>query len=50
MAYNDSDVLISYDGCGCAGGQITTIQSELVPRDDTSGNARRLQKIYDRET
>ncbi|MCC7309054.1 MAG: hypothetical protein IT173_15940 [Acidobacteria bacterium] len=45
--YNDSDILISYEGCGCAGGQITTIQSEMVPRDDTTGNARRVQKIYE---
>jgi YD repeat-containing protein len=40
------DQLFSYDGCGCAGGQVTTIQSELVARDDTTGNARRTQKIY----
>ena len=43
---NDSDQLFSYEGCGCAGGQITTIQGELVPRDDQSGNARRTQKVY----
>ncbi|MBX3297465.1 MAG: discoidin domain-containing protein [Acidobacteria bacterium] len=44
---NDSDVLISYAGCGCAGGLETTIQGELVPRTDgTSGNARRKQKVY----
>ena len=42
-----TDTLASYDGCGCAGGQITTIQGELVPRDDQpSVNARRTQKIY----
>jgi YD repeat-containing protein len=42
------DQLISYDGCGCAGGQVTTIQGELVPRDDqTNMNARRTQKIYE---
>lgn len=42
------DQLISYDGCGCAGGNITTIQSELVPRDDQPNtNARRTQKIYE---
>jgi len=23
-ALNDSDILISYEGCGCAGGQVTT--------------------------
>lgn len=43
---NDSDVLISYAGCGCAGGLETTIEGELVPRTDTSGNARRKQKAY----
>ncbi len=42
------DQLISYDGCGCAGGQVTTIQGELVPRDDNPNtNARRTQKIYE---
>jgi YD repeat-containing protein len=44
---NDSDILISYEGCGCAGGLETTIQSELVPRDDTTGSARRTQKVYE---
>ena len=34
---NDSDVLISYEGCGCAGGQVTTLQGELVERDDQPG-------------
>ncbi|MGI8641405.1 MAG: FG-GAP-like repeat-containing protein, partial [Pyrinomonadaceae bacterium] len=44
---NDSDILISYDGCGCAGGQVTTIQGELVPRNDQpTVNARRTQKVY----
>ena len=44
---NDSDVLISYEGCGCAGGLVTTIQGENVPRDDQpTVNARRTQKIY----
>jgi YD repeat-containing protein len=44
---NNSDMFISYDGCGCAGGQVTTIQSELVPRDDQPTNsARRIQKLY----
>lgn len=43
-----TDKLISYDGCGCAGGQVTTIQSELVPRDDSpSTNARRTNKVYE---
>lgn len=42
-----TDQLISYSGCGCAGGQVTTIQSELVPRDDIpTQNARRKQKVY----
>lgn len=44
---NESDILISYEGCGCAGGLITTVQGELVPRTDPAGgNARRLQKYY----
>ena len=43
---NDSDVLISYAGCGCAGGLETTILSERVPKDDGMGNARRKQKVY----
>lgn len=46
-ALNDSDILISYEGCGCAGGQVTTIEGELVPRTDTTGNARRKQKVYE---
>ena len=42
-----TDRLYSYEGCGCAGGQVTTIQSELVPRDDQpTVNARRIQKVY----
>ncbi|CAN5353222.1 hypothetical protein BH10ACI2_BH10ACI2_00050 [soil metagenome] len=41
------DTLISYEGCGCAGGQITTEQGPLVPRDDQpTVNARRTQKTY----
>ncbi len=44
---NDSDQLITYEGCGCAGGLVTTIQSELVPRDDQpTVNARRTQKVF----
>ena len=44
---NDSDVLISYQGCGCAGGLITTVQSEAVPRDDyPTIAARRVKKTY----
>jgi len=42
-----TDKLISYEGCGCAGGQITTLQGELVPRDDQPTlNARKTQKAY----
>jgi YD repeat-containing protein len=42
------DRLFSYDGCGCAGGLVTTIQSESVPRDDIANtNGRRTQKIYE---
>lgn len=41
------DTLITYGGCGCAGGQITTIQGPLVPRDDQpTENARRVEKVY----
>ena len=43
---NDSDVFISYEGCGCAGGLVTTVEGELVPRTDTTGNARRKQKAW----
>ncbi len=35
---NDSDVLISYDGCGCAGGQVTTIEGENIIEKDWQGN------------
>ncbi|HMS42079.1 MAG TPA: hypothetical protein PKE69_17740 [Pyrinomonadaceae bacterium] len=42
------DQIISYEGCGCAGGQVTTVQGELVPRDDNPNlSARRTQKIYE---
>ncbi len=44
---NDSDVLISYEGCGCAGGQITTVESEKVPVPGQSYSARRIQKVYE---
>ncbi|MGB7208366.1 MAG: VCBS repeat-containing protein [Pyrinomonadaceae bacterium] len=44
---NDSDVLISYEGCGCAGGQQTTIEAERVPIPGTSNFARRKQKVYE---
>lgn len=46
--YDGKDTLITYDGCGCAGGQVTTIQGPLVPRDDQpTVNARRTQKVYE---
>ena len=45
---NDSDILISYEGCGCAGGLVTTVRGESVPRDDQpTQNARRTQKVYE---
>ena len=44
---NDTDTLISYDGCGCAGGQQTTIEGERVPVPGTSSFARRKQKAYE---
>jgi YD repeat-containing protein len=45
---NDSDQLISYDGCGCAGGQVTTIQGARVPvPGQTNTYARRTQKIHE---
>jgi len=44
------DQLISYDGCGCAGNQITTIKGEVTEAIDVSGTMqttkRRTQKIY----
>jgi len=43
---NDSDVLISYEGCGCAGGMVTTIEGERVPIPGTENFARRKQKVY----
>ena len=45
-AYNDSDILISYEGCGCAGATTTTVESEKVPVPGTSSFARRKQKTY----
>jgi YD repeat-containing protein len=45
-----TDRLISYDGCGCAGGEIVTIKGEITTATDNSGNQqttkRRTQKIY----
>lgn len=43
---NDSDVLISYEGCGCAGGMVTTVEGERVPIPGTENFARRKQKVY----
>lgn len=43
---NDSDVFLEYGGCGCAGGLVTTMEGALVPRTDTTGNARRKTKSY----
>lgn len=44
---NDSDILISYDGCGCAGGLTTTIESERVPIPGaTPSFGRRTQRVY----
>ncbi|MEJ7623796.1 MAG: VCBS repeat-containing protein [Pyrinomonadaceae bacterium] len=42
------DTLITYEGCGCAGGMTTVVQGPLVPRDDTpTVNARRSVKTYE---
>lgn len=41
-----TDTLTGYEGCGCAGGQIITIQDESVPVPGQAGSARRTQKIY----
>ncbi len=48
---NASDVNISYDGCGCAGGQVTTVEGEEIIEKDWLGNVtnslgRRTQKVY----
>lgn len=44
------DTLISYAGCGCAGGMITTIQGPVTTAIDVAGNTqttkRRTQAIY----
>jgi hypothetical protein len=40
------DTLYNYEGCGCAGGLVTTVQGPEVPRTDTTGNERRTHKIY----
>jgi YD repeat-containing protein len=43
---NDSDQLFSYEGCGCAGGEVVTVEGESVPVPGQSYSARRKQKIY----
>lgn len=46
IGLDNIDRKYSYEGCGCAGGEIATVQGELVDRDDASGTARRTQKVY----
>jgi YD repeat-containing protein len=45
-----SDKLYSYEGCGCAGGEVVTIKGEVTTAADVSGTQqttkRRTQKIY----
>ncbi|NOT49243.1 MAG: RHS repeat protein, partial [Acidobacteria bacterium] len=45
------DTLITYEGCGCAGGQITTIKGPITEAIDVAGNLqttkRRTQKAYE---
>jgi hypothetical protein len=45
-----TDRLYSYQGCGCAGGEITTIKGEITTAIDAAGTQqttkRRTQKIY----
>lgn len=46
-----TDRLMSYDGCGCAGGLVATIKGEDIIETDWQGNnpvnlGRRTQKIY----
>jgi YD repeat-containing protein len=45
------DRLFSYEGCGCAGGEVVTIQGENIIETDYQGNnavtkGRRKQKVY----
>ena len=48
---DNKDSLISYDGCGCAGGQVTTIKGPVTTALDVSGTLqttkRRTQKVYE---
>ncbi len=46
-----TDKLYSYEGCGCAGGQVTTIKGETITETNWTGGSpvslgRRTQKIY----
>lgn len=45
------DTLITYEGCGCAGGQVTTVQGPVTTAVDVAGNTqttkRRTQKAYE---
>jgi hypothetical protein len=47
LSANDSDVFISYEGCGCAGGLVTTVEGERVPVLGTQNCARQKQKAYE---
>ena len=44
---NDSDILITYNGCGCAGGLETTVQSERVQIPGTTSYSRRTVKSFE---
>lgn len=46
-----TDKLISYEGCGCAGGEVVTVKGELIVQPAANGQpaqnlGRRTQKIY----
>ncbi|MCO6511726.1 MAG: DUF4157 domain-containing protein [Aridibacter famidurans] len=48
---NPSDVIISYEGCGCAGGLEITVQGEEIIETDYQGNnpvslGRRTRKVF----
>jgi YD repeat-containing protein len=47
LSANDSDVFISYEGCGCAGGLVTTVEGERMPVPGTQNFARRKQRAYE---
>ncbi|MBA3351009.1 MAG: hypothetical protein H0U23_01045, partial [Blastocatellia bacterium] len=49
---NDSDFLVAYEGCCCAGGLVTTIEGENIVESDYQGQnpttlGRRKQKVYE---